>query len=134
MESLSESGSEPEQESKSKPSEDVAAGTSEDPYMEHPDYPGGATKADALALLAESYLAHGPGKLSGGDRHLVVVHEVSQTVSSDPDTVIDLNDRLGLFIDAQTGAGHWQGERMDDGIAVTSLWHRTHTLNGERSV
>jgi 5-methylcytosine-specific restriction endonuclease McrA len=31
-------------------------------------------RADALGLLAESFLKHGPGALSGGERHQIVVH------------------------------------------------------------
>ena len=31
-------------------------------------------RADALALVAESFVAHGPAGLRGGDRHLVTVH------------------------------------------------------------
>jgi hypothetical protein len=33
-----------------------------------------ARRADALGLLAESFLKHGAGALSGGDRHHVVLH------------------------------------------------------------
>jgi hypothetical protein len=33
-----------------------------------------ARRADALALLAESFLRHGPEALSGGERHQIVVH------------------------------------------------------------
>ena len=31
-------------------------------------------RADALALVAESFAAHGPAALRGEDRHLVTVH------------------------------------------------------------
>src|SRR5262249_32507061 len=41
-----------------------------------PDLPGDASaqRADALVLVAETALAHGPTQLAAGDRHLVTVH------------------------------------------------------------
>ena len=38
-------------------------------------------RADALALLAESYLAHGPRELSGGERQQIVVHVEAATLA-----------------------------------------------------
>ncbi|CAN5314488.1 HNH endonuclease signature motif containing protein [soil metagenome] len=43
----------------------------------------GARRADALAIMAECYLAKGPASLSGGDRYLVTVH-VDEAVLDDP--------------------------------------------------
>lgn len=37
-------------------------------------------RADALAVLAESFLAHGAGTLNGGERHQVVVHVDAETL------------------------------------------------------
>ena len=39
-----------------------------------------ARRADALALLAESFLAHGARALSGGERHQVIVHVEAETL------------------------------------------------------
>jgi hypothetical protein len=43
-----------------------------------PSWP--ARRADALAIVAESFLAHGAEALSGGDRHQIVVHVDAQTL------------------------------------------------------
>jgi hypothetical protein len=39
-----------------------------------------ARKVDALAIVAESFLAHGPAALKGGDRHQIVVHVAGETL------------------------------------------------------
>jgi hypothetical protein len=39
-----------------------------------------ARRADALGRLAESFLKHGPARLKGGERHLIVVHVDAQTL------------------------------------------------------
>ena len=52
---------------------DVPAGTSEPTNW-------AARRADALGMLAESFLEHGPGALNGGDRNLVTVHVSAETL------------------------------------------------------
>jgi hypothetical protein len=42
--------------------------------------PFAARRADALGLLAESFVEHGPGVLSGGERNLVSVHVSAETL------------------------------------------------------
>jgi hypothetical protein len=42
--------------------------------------PFAARRADALGLLAESFVEHGPGVLSGGERNLVTVHVSAETL------------------------------------------------------
>ncbi|MEZ4266555.1 MAG: DUF222 domain-containing protein [Myxococcota bacterium] len=44
-----------------------------------------AERSDALGKLAESWLAHGPGELAGGERHQVIVHVDAATLA-DPET------------------------------------------------
>jgi len=56
------------------PSPDVPAGTSEQP----PSY--AARRADALGLLAESFLQNGPAALNGGDRNLITLHVAAETL------------------------------------------------------
>jgi hypothetical protein len=41
-----------------------------------------ARRADALAVLAESFLKHGPEALSGGERHHIVVHVDSESLQA----------------------------------------------------
>jgi hypothetical protein len=53
---------------------DVPAGTSPDRV------PFSARRADALALLAESFLAHGAMEVHGTDRHQIVVHLAAETL------------------------------------------------------
>jgi uncharacterized protein DUF222 len=40
----------------------------------------GARRADALGRIAESYLQHGAGALSGGDRQQIVIHVDAETL------------------------------------------------------
>jgi Domain of unknown function (DUF222) len=42
--------------------------------------PSHKQRADALALLAESFIAHGSESLSGGDKHQIVVHVSAETL------------------------------------------------------
>jgi hypothetical protein len=56
------------------PAADVPAGTSTERV------PFSARRADALALVAESFLAHGAIEAAGGDRHQIVVHVAAETL------------------------------------------------------
>jgi hypothetical protein len=55
--------------------DDVPAGTSTEP---RPSF--SARRADGLAVVAESFLAHGAMELNGGDRHQIVVHVAAETL------------------------------------------------------
>ena len=54
--------------------EDVPAGTREEPVR------FAARRADALALVAESFLAHGAIEVAGAERHQIVVHVAAETL------------------------------------------------------
>jgi hypothetical protein len=56
------------------PTVDVPAGTSSAPV------PFSARRADALGLVAESFLAHGVIESAGGDRQQIVVHVAAETL------------------------------------------------------
>jgi hypothetical protein len=61
----------------------VPCGTSEAPVVQPsggPKIPRAAQRADALALIAESFLAHGAASLNGGDRMQIVVHIDHETL------------------------------------------------------
>jgi len=45
----------------------------------------GMARADALAVMAESFLAHGAEAMSGGDKHQVVIHVSAETVQLNSD-------------------------------------------------
>jgi hypothetical protein len=60
------------------PPKDVSAETSLDPVQ-----PRRALRADALAMIAESFLATGPQELNGGDRNQIVVHVDAGTLQHD---------------------------------------------------
>ena len=54
--------------------ENVPAGTSKEPVR------FSARRADALSLVAESFLAHGAIEAAGTDRHQIVVHVAAETL------------------------------------------------------
>jgi len=60
------------------PQENVPAGTSLDSVQ-----PQRSRRVDALALMAESFLASGPQELTGGDRQQVVLHVEAETLKHD---------------------------------------------------
>jgi hypothetical protein len=60
---------------------DVSAETSADPYMAENRF--AARRADALGLLAESFLARGAATASGGERYQVVVHVDGETLKQE---------------------------------------------------
>jgi hypothetical protein len=53
---------------------DVPAGTSKEPVR------FSTRRADALALMAESFLAHGAIEAAGAERHQIVVHVAQETL------------------------------------------------------
>jgi Domain of unknown function (DUF222)/HNH endonuclease len=55
--------------------DDVPAGTSDEPRL-----PFHVRRADALGVLAESFLAHGAMDMNGGDRNQIVVHVAAETL------------------------------------------------------
>jgi hypothetical protein len=55
--------------------DDVPAGTSQEP---RPSF--SARRADALGVLAETFLAHGAMEMNGGDRYQIVVHVAAETL------------------------------------------------------
>jgi len=77
------------------PTPDVSAETSSDPT------PAQRTRrVDALALLAESFLASGPQELVGGDRQQIVLHVDAQTLKHDHAGRCELED--GPAVAAET--------------------------------
>jgi hypothetical protein len=65
----------PSPESEHFESRDVSAETSV------PRVPIGVRRADALGVMAESFLKHGIESLSGGDRHQIIVHVDADTLA-----------------------------------------------------
>ena len=63
------------------PNLDVPAGTSGTLQRSRaPTIPPTAQRADALALVAESFLKHGAEALNGGERHQIVIHVDEETL------------------------------------------------------
>ena len=81
------------------PIPDVSADTSLDPVQ-----PRRAIRADALAMIAESFLASGPQELAGGDRQQIVVHVDAQTLKHDRTGRCELED--GPSLAAETVRRH----------------------------
>jgi hypothetical protein len=78
--------------------EHVPAGTSASSEV-RPDTPI-ARRADALALIAESFLATGPAAQNGGDRHQIVVHVDAETLEHKRAGRCELED--GPSVSAET--------------------------------
>jgi hypothetical protein len=52
----------------------------------------GALNVDALAMMAETWLAHGPASRKGGDRHMVTVYVDAEVLADDaPDGVCEID-------------------------------------------
>jgi hypothetical protein len=58
------------------PTSDVPAETSTQPVL------FSARNADALALVAEGYLAHGAMEVRGADRYQIVLHQLARIQAS----------------------------------------------------
>jgi hypothetical protein len=80
--------------------DNVSAETSAAPAPEEPQESYAMLRADALARLAETYLAHGPKDLSGGERYEVVVHVERDVLTKDADGRCEIED--GTWIAAET--------------------------------
>ncbi len=73
------------------PPPDVSAETSLEPVQSHT-----GRRADALALMAEGFLASGQRTLSGGDRQQIVVHVDALTLRHDHPGRSELDDGPGI--------------------------------------
>ena len=58
--------------------------------------PTSVRRADALALMAESFLTHGPAALSGGDKHQIVVHVSAETLRGEEAGRCEIEDGAGI--------------------------------------
>jgi hypothetical protein len=108
---------------------DVSAETPE-PARERESF--AARRADALALLAESFLAHGPAELRGGDRQQVVVHVAAETLAAaggndcchledGPRVAADTARRLACDASVVTITRDARGEPLDVGRKTRSI-------------
>ena len=94
--------------------EDVPAGTSPEPVS------FSARRADALALVAESFLAHDVLEAPGTDRHQIVMHVAAET----------LRDRTADAVNSSTG--HQWPRKRPGGCPATrasSPWSKTMTVS-----
>ena len=57
--------------------------------------PPSVRRADALAVMAEGFIANGPAAMSGGDKHQIIVHVSAET----------LRDRQAGRCEIEEGAG-----------------------------
>ncbi len=57
-------------------------------------------RADALTVVAESFIANGPGAMSGGDRHQIVVHVSAETLRDGSAGRCEIED--GANVSAET--------------------------------
>jgi len=85
----------------------------------------GATPVDALQLIAESFLAHGPAARNGGDRYQIVVNVDADVVTDDaPGGVCELDSGPASSAHARPGLPvPWvYGDPLDLGHITTALW------------
>ncbi len=80
-------------------------------------------RADALADVAASYLAHGPGHSSSADRYQVILHVSAETLTNNEGDLSHLED--GPHVSAETS------RRLccDAGVSVLSEDENGNTLN-----
>jgi hypothetical protein len=103
--------------------------TSEPSEERPPSWP--ARRADALAVVAESFLAHGAEALSGGDRHQIVVHGDAQTLIErsagrcelvdGPSLAAETARRLACDASSVTIVEDERGEPLDVGRKTRSI-------------
>jgi len=115
----------PESEPAESESRDVSAETS------GPRVPIAVRRADALALIAESFLAHGTESMSGGDRHQIVVHVDIDTLREHTAGRCELEDgpamaaetarRLGCDASVITLVENDQGEPLNVGRRTRTI-------------
>jgi hypothetical protein len=77
---------------------DVPAGTFRRSHA--PKIPPTAQRADALALVAESFLKHGAEALSGGERHQIVIHVDHETLKDRTAGRSEFEDGPGMAAEA----------------------------------
>jgi hypothetical protein len=115
----------PQPESTQSASRDVSAETSQ------PRVPIATRRADALGLIAESFLAHGIESLSGGDRHQIVVHVDVDTLREHTAGRCELEDgpamaaetarRLGCDASVVTLIENGEGEPLNAGRRTRTI-------------
>ena len=104
---------------------DVPAGTSTLQRSRAPAIPPTARRADALAVVAESFLKHGAEALNGGERHQIVVHVDAETLRErtagrsefqhGPSMPAETARRLACDCSVVTIIEDAQGQPLDDG-------------------
>ncbi len=58
------------------------------------DHAAAARRADALALMAETFIARGPGELAGGERYQVVMHVSAETFTAEENVAAETCRRV----------------------------------------
>jgi hypothetical protein len=124
------------------PLPDVPAGTSE-------QKPGwAARRADALGLVAESFMEHGASALNGGDRNLVTVHVAAETlrnktagcceIEEGPSISAETARRLACDASVVAIVENDQGEPLNVGVAPDHVrsfdWTHLPADNEERGI
>ena len=112
---------------------DVSAETSgmPQPVLSPERLPGAARRADALGVLAESFLAHGAAALSGGERQQIVVHVDHAALrhrdagrcelDEGPSIPVESARRLGCDASLVTVVEDEDGEPLDVGRRTRSI-------------
>jgi hypothetical protein len=83
--------------------------------------PLGMRRADALAQVAESFLAHGLAAMNGGDRHQIVVHVDAETLQGAPASPAETLRRLACDSSGVRIVENGRGEPLDVGRKTRSI-------------
>ncbi len=114
--------------------ENDSRNVSAETFCPDPDEPRprlGMRRADAVAVLAESFLAHGPAALSGGERQQIVVHVDAATlarrepgqceIEAGPSIAAETARRLGCDASVVTIIEDSDGTPLDVGRKTRSV-------------
>jgi hypothetical protein len=116
--------------------EDVSAETRVDPYTEEGLDRASERRADALTIVAESFLSNGAASLSGDDRYQVMVHIEADGIPmqafggelpAQSQAVMQLlaaQHKANLQIDHRTCVTQWDGSQLDYDLAIEGLLNR----------
>jgi hypothetical protein len=81
-----------------------------------------AINVDALAMMAETFLANEPGAREGGDRYLVGVNvDADVLVDDDPEGTCEVDDEV-----------HWHQRRCDVSAAIRRWWRSSAARTASR--
>ena len=107
-----------------------AAHAAEDPHVSAGTSEPAVSRADAVMLMVESFLASGPGSGTSGDRHQVFVHLDQEVLAADGEWSAALEDGTRLSAEAlrRVACDAAVVPTVSDGTEVLTVGRRTRTI------